>query len=97
MITAKDFKGKYLEYKGLPLVRQDDEIYFGDMSDKFYLFMMIMGYREDEKFKVQVPSKVMVQIKPTDGSPKVEKQGMANSLTEALDLGTAWLERANRN
>lgn len=97
MITAKDFNGKYLEYKGQPLVRQDDEIYFGDMSEKYILFMMIMGYRDDEKLKIKVPSKIMVQIKPTDGSPKVEKQSMVNSLTEALDLGSAWLERVNRS
>ena len=89
-------KGKFLEYKGKPLVRQDDELYYGNMSDKFILFLMIMTYKEDAKLHTKVPGKVMVQIKPTDGSQKVEKQGMADGLYEALDLGSAWLERANR-
>ena len=89
-------KGKFLEYKGKPLVRQDNELYYGNMSDKFILFLMIMNYKEDAKLHTKVPGKVMVQIQPTDGSQKVEKQGMADGLYEALDLGSAWLERANR-
>lgn len=95
-MTLDGIKGKVLEYKGKPLVRQDNELYYGNMSDKFILFLMIMSEKEDEKTKATVPGKVMVQIIPTDGSQKVEKQGMANGLYEALDLGSAWLERANR-
>lgn len=95
-MTLDGIKGKVLEYKGLPLVRQDNELYYGNMSDKFILFLMIMTEKEDEKTKATVPGKVMVQIIPTDGSHKVEKQGMADGLYEALDLGRAWLERANR-
>ena len=95
-MTLDGIKGKVLEYKGLPLVRQDNELYYGNMSDKFILFLMIMTEKEDEKTKATVPGKVMVQIIPTDGSQKVEKQGMADGLYEALDLGGAWLERANR-
>ena len=95
-MTLDGIKGKVLEYKGKPRVRQDNELYYGNMSDKFILFLMIMSEKEDEKTKATVPGKVMVQIIPTDGSQKVEKQGMANGLYEALDLGSAWLERANR-
>ncbi|MBQ8351050.1 MAG: hypothetical protein IJY20_03270 [Clostridia bacterium] len=94
--TTIGIKGKFLEYKGKPLVRQDDELYYGNMSDKFILFLMIMNYKEDAKLHAKVPGKVMVQIIPTDGSQKIEKQGMADGLYEALDLGSAWLERANR-
>ena len=35
---------EFLEYKGRPLVRQGDDIYYGDMSDKYYIYMMIMNY-----------------------------------------------------
>ena len=90
-------KGKFLEYKGKPLVRQDNELYYGDMSEKFILFMLIMSYKEDAKLQAQIPDKIMVQIIPTDGSGRPQKQGSANGLWEALDLGCAWLERANRS
>ncbi len=96
MIQANAIQGKYLEYNGKPLVRYQNELYYGDMSDKFYLFMMIMSEKKDAKLGVQVPDQIMVQILPTDGSNKVEKQKMVNSLSEAFDLGLAWLERALR-
>jgi hypothetical protein len=89
-------QGKFLEYKGKPLVRQEDELYYGDMSEKFILYMLIMSYKEDAKLQAQIPDKIMVQIISTDGSHKIEKQKLASGLWEALDLGCAWLERANR-
>ena len=89
-------KGEFLEYKGRPLVRQGEEIFYGDMSEKFILFMLIMSTKEDEKLKTEVPDKIMLQIIATDGSGKIEKQKLVNGLYEALDLGYAWLERANR-
>ena len=58
--------------------------------------MMIMSYKNLDKFGTQIPDKVMVQILPTSGSGKVEKQNIVTGLSEAFDLGMAWLERANR-
>lgn len=97
MLIANGIQGKYLEYNGKPLVRVNNEIYYGDMSEKFYLFLMIMSEKKDEKLGIDVPDKVLVQILPTDGSNKVEKQKMVDEgLSEAFDLGAAWLERALR-
>ena len=49
MLDAKGVGEKeYLEYKGKPLVRQDNEIIYGDMSDKFYIYMMIMTEKDTE-------------------------------------------------
>ena len=28
---------EFLEYKNRPLVRKDDDIYYGDLSDKYYI------------------------------------------------------------
>ena len=95
MIKPNNIEGKYLEYKGQPLVRQDDEIYYGDMAKDYYLFLMIMSYKEEPKLKVQIPDMVMIQIvNKESGLP--EKQGSAKGLYAAFDLGTAWLERYNR-
>ena len=35
-------EGRYLIYKGKPLVREKNVICYGDMTDKCYLFMMIL-------------------------------------------------------
>ena len=88
--------GKFLEFKGKPLVRQGNEIYYGDMSEKFYLFLMIMSQKKDEKLGVEIPDKVMVQIVSTDGTNKIEKNTIQDGLYAAFDLGIAWLDRANR-
>lgn len=95
-MKTNGIQGKFIEYKGRPLVREGNEIYYGFMSDKFYLFMMIMSEKKASRLDVQIPDKILVQILPTDGSNTVEKQKMVNGLFEAFDLGTAWLERANR-
>ena len=95
-MKTNGIQGKFIEYKGRPLVREGNEIYYGFMSDKFYLFMMIMSEKKASRLDVQIPDKILVQILPTDGSNTVEKQKMVSGLFEAFDLGTAWLERANR-
>lgn len=85
MLKATNIQGKFLEYKGKPLVRQEKEIYYGDMSGKYYVFMMIMSYKNE------IPDKVLVQLLPTDGSQKPEKQRMANGLYDAFETACAWL------
>ena len=95
-MKTNGIQGKFIEYKGRPLVREGNEIHYGFMSEKFYLFMMIMSEKKAARLDVQIPDKILVQILPTDGSGKVEKQKMVSGLFEAFDLGCAWLERANR-
>ena len=96
MLKTNGIQGKYLEYKGKPLVREGDEIYYGLMSNKFYLFLMIMTKKKASRVDMEIPDKILVQILPTDGSGKVEKQTTVSGLYEAFDLGCAWLDRANR-
>ena len=91
MLTANGIKGNYLEYKGRPLVRQEREIYYGDMSEKFYVFMMIMSEKDFGDSTMKIPDKVMVQLLPTDGSNKPEKQRIANGLYDAFETACAWL------
>ncbi|MBQ9735477.1 MAG: hypothetical protein IJV96_01660 [Clostridia bacterium] len=95
-MKANAVEGKFIEYKGKPLVRNGNEIFYGYMSDKYYLFLMIMSEKKASRLDVQIPDMVMVQILPTDGSNKPEKQKIVSGLYEAFDIGTAWLERANR-
>ncbi|MBQ8908090.1 MAG: hypothetical protein IJY71_05855 [Clostridia bacterium] len=96
MLTANGIQGKYLEYLGKPLVRQGNELYYGDFSEKFYLFILILKEEKDPKFGINIPTDVLIQILPTDNSMRIEKQKQVKSLTEAFEFGVAWLERANR-
>ena len=94
-MEAIGIKGKYLEYKGKPLVRQGNELYYGDMSEPCYLFLMIMNEVEEPTLGTKIPGKVMVQVLTTKDN-KPMKQKVVDGLFEAFDLGTAWLERANK-
>lgn len=86
---------EYLEYKGRPLVRHEDEIYYGDLSDKFYVFMMIMSYKKVSDEKGQIPSKIMIQL--LNSKTKIpEKQSIQEGLTEAFEFANAWLDRYNK-
>ena len=83
--------GKYLMYKGKPLVREKNVIVYGDMEDKFYLFLMILTEKTLDDGK-KVPDSILIQVLDTDG--KIIKQGQKNGLYDAMDIGTIWLERA---
>ena len=39
--------GKYLEYKGRPLVREGDTLCYGDMSEKCILILEILSYKKE--------------------------------------------------
>ncbi len=84
---------EFLEYKGRPLVRQGDDIYYGDLNDKHYVFMMIMS---DKKIADEtVPDMIMIQL--IDSSTKQPKnQTTVKGLAEALEYADAWLNRFNK-
>lgn len=88
-------EGDFILYKNRPLVREDNIICYGNVEDKYILQMIIMS--EKEYKEKNVPDKVYVQLLSTDTSvpqnERVVKEGIKNGLSEAFDLGIAWLER----
>ena len=86
---------EFLEYKGRPLVRQGDDIYYGDMSDKYYIYMMIMSKKDSPKGGTEVPDIIMIQLLEA-ATKKIEKQQITHGLVEALEYADAWLSRFNK-
>ena len=85
-----------LEYKGHPLRRKDNLIYYGSMADKYIIMMQVM---ETTKIKdMDVATKVSVQLQYTDPDIKsrdrVVKKTEKDSLYTAMDVASIWLERA---
>ena len=88
-----------LEYKGRPLRRKGNLIYYGSMSDKYIIMLQVM---ETKKVKdLDVASKVAVQLQLTDPDLKsrdrVVKKTEKSSLYSAMDVATVWLERSLAN
>ena len=89
-------KTEMLEYKGHPLHRKDNLIYFGSMADKYIIMLQIL---ESKKVKdLDVATKVSVQLQITDPDIKsrdrVVKKSEKESLYDAMDVAAVWLERA---
>ena len=85
-----------LMYKGHPLMRKDNLIYYGSMADSHIVMLQIL-----ESKKVgdsDVASKVSIQLQLTDPNARsrdrVVKKSEKDGLYTALDLGHIWLERA---
>ena len=87
---------KTLEYKGHPLQRKDNIIYYGSFSDKYIIMLQILDTKKVND--MDVATKVSVQLQLTDPSVKsrdrVVKKSEKSGLYVALDVGCVWLERA---
>ena len=95
---AKD-SGKFLTYKGKPLVRNGNTIYYGFPNDKFVIMMQILSTKPVGD--VDVASKVSVQLLNTDPnvSPRerIVKSSEKKGLYAAMDIAEVWLSRALAN
>lgn len=87
---------QFSTYKGKPLVRCGDELYYGSMTDKYVIRMLIKSKKTEGD--TEVADKVSIQLLSTDPdiSPKKQliKSSEKSGLYVALDLADAWLERA---
>ena len=87
---------KELVYKGHPLRRKDDIIYFGSMADKYIIMMQILETKKVED--LDVATKVSVQLQLTDpplkSRERVVKRSEKASLYAAMDVASVWLDRA---
>jgi hypothetical protein len=93
--TIKD-KKKGLEYKGHPLRRKDNLIYYGSMADKYIIMLQVTETKQLED--LNVATRIIVQLQYTDPDLKsrdrVVKKSEKNSFFEAIDVAAVWLERA---
>lgn len=89
-------EANFLTYKGKPLVRKGNEIYYGNMSDKAVVRFEILSAKKEKK--LEIADKVSVQLLDTNAdfekAKKVIKESEKDNLFDALDLGFTWLERA---
>ena len=87
---------EFSTYKGKPLVRCGDELYYGSMDERFVIRMQIKSKKEVNG--VEIADKVAIQLLCTDPdlSPRKQlvKSSEKNGLYVALDIADVWLERA---
>ena len=87
---------KVLTYKGHPLMRKDNLIYYGSMADSHIVMLQVL---ESKKLgDMDVATRVSVQLQLTDPTVKsrdrIVKKSEKDGLYTALDVGSVWLQRA---
>ena len=95
---AENKQAELLSYKGRPLIRKDNILYYGNISDEHIVILNVLGSEKVED--ISVAKKVSVALMLTDQSLKPTEQIAKTSekpdLYQALDLGSAWLDRAEK-
>ena len=85
-----------LMYKGHPLMRKDNLIYYGSMADAYIVMLQVL---ESKKVgDTDIATRVSVQLQLTDPDLKsrdrVVKKSDLPDLFSAIDMGSIWLMRA---
>ena len=85
-----------LSYKGHPLRRKDNLIYFGTMAEKYIVMMQILSTKKVGDLDVADKVAVQLQLTAPDlkSRDRVIKKSEKDSLYAAMDVACVWLERA---
>ncbi len=85
-----------LTYKGHPLMRKDNMIYYGSMADPYIVMLQILETKKEND--LELATKVSVQLQLTDltvrAKDRIIKKSEKDGFYTALDVGCVWLERA---
>lgn len=86
---------KFPTYKGKPLVRNGDTIYYGDMRDPYVAKIDIKTKKKVNN--MEMADKVSIQLLATDPSTHpakmIAKKAEKNGLYAAIEIADIWLER----
>ena len=85
-----------LTYKGRPLRRKDNLIYYGDMADSHIILLQILETKPVDDLEVATKVSIQLQLTAPDlkSRDRVVKRSEKNSLYSAIDVASVWLERA---
>lgn len=88
--------GKMLKYKGKPLIRRGNMVYYGDPQDKYMIVMIIN--ETTKKKDLEVTTAVTIQLMLNDGKKeKMIKQAERSGMYAAIDIAEYWLNDALEN
>ena len=87
-----------LNYKGRPLMRKDNIIYYGSMADSHIVMLQVLETKKQGD--LDVATRVSVQLQLTDPNARsrdrIVKKSEKDGFYTALDVGSVWLESPKR-
>ncbi len=85
-----------LMYKGHPLRRKDNFVYYGSMADKYIVVIQILN--TEKQAGLEIATKCHLELQLTDPDLKsrdrVTKKSDHPDLFSAIEMGSIWLMRA---
>ena len=85
-----------LTYKGRPLMRKDNLVYYGSMADSHIVMLQVLETKKVND--TDIAPRVSVQLQLTDPTARsrdrIVKKSEKDGFYTALDVGCVWLERA---
>ena len=86
----------FLMYKGRPLVRSGNVLYYGNMAEKYVIVMQVLSTKDEND--MTMAEKIQIQLMLTDPEirmkDRIVKKSEKIGLYNAMDIGSIWLERA---
>lgn len=81
-----------MNYKGRPVVRNGNKVYFGEPYNKYIVVLTILENANE------LPSRILVQLQNTDPAlamtaEKIVKEVERKNLYDAFELASVWLEK----
>ena len=84
-------------YKGKPMVRRGDTIYYGDMNEKYIIVFTIKSKKKVGDLEVADSVTIDLCTNKGTGKEKVIKKANRENLFEAIDIAEFWLQDAIEN
>ncbi len=96
MENKQETEPQFPTYKGKPLVRCGDILYYGSMTDPYVVRLQILSKKKQSG--LDVADRIFIQLMRTDTTVQDRKQivksSEKNGLYTAIDLADVWLRRA---
>ncbi|MEG0691496.1 MAG: hypothetical protein RR444_00235 [Oscillospiraceae bacterium] len=92
----EDLNKKFFCYKGKPLVRNANTIYYGSMLDDYVVMLQILDTKKSDD--MELSNNILVQLMRTGKNVKpqdiIVKKSEKVGIYNALDIADIWLTRA---
>ena len=86
---------KILTYKGTPLVRRGNMIYYGNPADKYIILLIVNGTQKQGE--LEISTDITIQLQMNGKKQKVIKQANREGMFAAMDIAEYWPKDALEN
>ena len=95
MAEKQPAKTEGLLYKGHPLRRVDNLIYYGSMADKYIIMMQVLENKQEQDLKLATKVSIQLQLtEPENSRSRIVKKSEKDSRYAPMDVAAIWLDRA---